>query len=129
MIGLKVLKYLESTLFGLSFGMLISLLLSLSIWIEMRINTAYTIPFCAAISILGLIKSKKEISRTLLLLPLAGFIMAFSAVYGIKTGAWLVIPAALLRDGLFLEFLTLSQINWILASLFLGIGTCFIIKK
>lgn len=110
---------IRSTYLGMISGLVLSLALSHSVWLEMRINTSLVLPLCLAAGVWNGLYLKK-VPQTVLVMLVQGILaVALLYAYGPDIGAWTVIPAALIREGLLLKFVDLSGINLMLVCLIL----------
>ncbi len=101
-------------------GMILSLVLSHSIWIDMRINTSLFLPLSVLAWTGAGIFLKKTPSALIILILQAGLGMVLLYTCGTDISAWALVPAILTREGLFLKFMGLSSINPFLVFFFLA---------
>ncbi|MDR3630974.1 MAG: hypothetical protein P4L42_11615 [Desulfocapsaceae bacterium] len=107
------MKILQSAFAGLVAGLILSLLASRSIWLEMRINTGLLLPLAAVCTILTGFPARRKRSCILGLEVL--LVLLLLVTYGFDPRALLVVPAALFREGFFLQACDSRSINGILA--------------
>ncbi len=111
----------------MALGMILSLVLSHSVWIDMRIKTSLFLPLSVLAWTGAGIFLKKTPPTLLVLILQVGLGIALIYTCGTDISAWAVVPAVLTREGLFLKFMGLSSINRVLIFLFLtGNVTLFI---
>ncbi len=106
---------------GLIVGCSLALVLSRSVWLEMRFTVGHVLPFSIVFCIIVCKRGWRPLRLALLpfleLLALSLLLM----LYGVSSSTMLVIPAALFRDGFHLNALSLNTINYLLL-LILGAG-------
>ncbi len=114
-------RYFSAGFMGLMAGYSLALVLSRSVWLEMRFTIGHVLPFFVVVFMIVCGRSSRPLRRALLpsLELLALFLLV--TLYGVSSSTILVIPAALLRDGFHLNALSLSTINYLLL-LILGAG-------
>ncbi len=116
----KIKKLILLIYSGMVLGMMLSLFLIRSVWIDMRINTSLFLPL-SVLAWTGAGVFFNKIPSAVLVLVLQavlGLILMYTC--GLDIGAWAVLPAALAKEGLFLKFMNLSSINYALIFLFLA---------
>jgi len=100
-------------------GLILSLLLSHSLWLDMRMNTSLVLPLCLFFGMGAGLCSKKVPHYGIVLLMQGILVFILGYVYGPDMGAWTVMPALIIREGLFLKFMDLCVINRLLVLLIL----------
>ncbi|NOX32793.1 MAG: hypothetical protein GXP56_03505 [Deltaproteobacteria bacterium] len=115
-----------STYLGMISGLLLSLVLSHSFWIDMRINTSLVLPWCILAGVLAKLYCKNIPLTGLVLIVQGMLILVLLYSYGPDINALSVIPAIQIREGLFLKFMDLSLINFLLV-LFILVGNIMLI--
>lgn len=111
------MAWIKSIYTGLISGLVLSLALGHSLWLEMRVNTALALPLCLAGGIWAGCFFKNRLSPGMMVLMQGVLGMVFLYLYGPDAGALAVVPASIVREGLFLNFADLSWINSLLAGL------------
>ncbi len=109
------INILKAGLTGIVLGYLLALLLGRSVWLEMRFNIGLVIPgftlLCILLSFWKRITLRYSVFFILELLSVAASLL----IYRFESGALLVIPACLFREGCSLSSVSLGTINIILA--------------
>ncbi len=99
---------------GFLVSFLLALLLSQNVWLEMRIQVGKLIPWLVLLCIfLGLRKNVNAGFPAVLLLQ-GVLLLTFLVVYQFQWSALTVIPATLMREGLYLASLSLRKANVVL---------------
>lgn len=109
------------TYLGVVAGFLALLLLSSSVWLEMRINTALVLPLFGLVGFAASLLWTDRIPPTLAVILQFSVVLLFFVRYGIDAGMMSVMPAMLLREGFYLHFLSNSITNLVLVIL-MGLG-------
>lgn len=99
---------------GFLVGFLLAVLLSQSVWLEMRIHVGKLIPWVVVILTFLGFRKKVNASFSVVLLLQGCLLLTFLVVYHFQWGALRVIPASLMREGLYLTRLSLEQANVLL---------------
>lgn len=108
-------RKLTFTYLGMVSGFVVLMLLSHSLWLEMRINTALVLPlFTAAGFILSSFHHKRVSAGALIFLQ-GCVILMILLKYNFDLGAIAVMPAIWLREGFLMHFLEIREANGILA--------------
>ena len=116
------------TYLGMVAGFLVLLLLSSSVWLEMRINTALVLP------LFGLAGFAASLRWTGRIPPVTAVILQFSAVllffirYGIDAGVLSVMPAMLFQEGFYLHFLD-NRITNLMLVILIGVGNTAVLAN
>ena len=113
---------------GFLVSFLLALLLSQNVWIEMRIHVGNIIPWLVLLFIFRDMRKKLDASFRLVLLLQGLFLLAFLAVYQFQWSALTVIPATLMREGLYWTSLSLQKANVILVLILAAGNLAWIIK-
>ncbi len=108
---------IKITYLGMVFGFIFSLILGHSLWLEMRVNTSLALPFFSLVGIGAGFLRIEDIPASLVLITQGIMVCLFSYIHGFDVMAWTIVPAALFRDGFFLNVISLLVINKILLCL------------
>ncbi len=107
-------QYVKAALTGLVVGYTLAFVLSLSVWLDMRVNLGHVIPACLVCFLLFHLVAKGRVRlMPFLLFELLALALLF-AIYGLSASALLIVPASLFREGFHLDFLTLPRIDLLL---------------
>jgi hypothetical protein len=104
----------KAALTGLVAGYALAFVLSLSVWLDMRVNLGYVIPACLVCFLLFHLVTKGRVRlMPFLFFELLAVALLF-AIYGLSTSALLIVPASLFREGFHLDSLSLPRIGLLL---------------
>ena len=124
----NILCWIRTAFVGFLFGYLLAILISCSIWLEMRLNSGIVIPLSTGIFLL----IGSPYCKALNFKRLMGFecfvIILFMVRYNFQLESLPVVPAILLREGTSMNFISIGQINMILV-LIIFIGNLAWISK
>ena len=113
----EFMRIVKTGFVGFLVGLLLAALLSQSVWLEMRIHVGKLIPWVTVVSIFLGLRKKVDSSFLVVLLLQGVLLLTFLFVYHFQWGALRVIPASLMREGIYLTGLSLQQANVVLVLL------------
>lgn len=105
---------------GLIMGYFLAVILGQWIWLDMRVNVGLLIPAGTLIGAVTGVFFRGNSRVWGLFVPELFLTGSMAVIYGGDLGAFTVIPAVLLREGLFLPDLSLHNINIILVLILIG---------
>lgn len=105
---------------GLLLGYTMSLILNKWVWLEMRVTVGLAIHVGLLLGAIWGAFIKKDSKLSGLLIPEILFAICLVVLYGGDLAALTVIPAVLLREGIFLPGMRLQFVNIILLSVLIG---------
>jgi len=109
-----LMNVLKSGFVGIILGYILALLLVQWLWLEMRFNVGIIVPGSAVFCMLLAFWKRFTIHCSLLFILEFILLITFFSIYKFQLSAFLIIPACLLREGCYLNFLNLEKINIIL---------------
>jgi len=112
-----LINLLKGGLLGIVLGYFFALLLSRSVWVEMRFNLGFIIPVCTMACMLLFLWKRVWIRYPFFLFLELLLLIVFFLIYRFEPEALLVIPACLLREGCRLTSVSLYSTNIILAAI------------
>jgi hypothetical protein len=117
---------LKGLVAGAVMGLFLGILLSSSVWLEMRVRLGRLIPLSMiCISLVSLKWPLFNRLRVLLALEVLVLVALF-AIHGFRDGALFVVPAALFREGFGLNFLSLGMCNLIWGLSLVGVNSAWV---
>lgn len=111
-LGMK--RKLTFTYLGMVSGFVVLMLLSHSLWLEMRINTALVLPLFTVGGFMGSFFYKKNVPPCVLLFLQGCALLLVLLNYRFDFGAIAVMPAIWLREGFLLHSLEIREANFVL---------------
>ena len=99
---------------GFLAGFFLALVLCQWVWLEMRVNIGLLIPVCMLLFVLVGFRRNLSLGFSSLLLIEGALALTLMVVYGFDITAFLIVPAALIRDGFYCRALSLERMNVIL---------------
>ncbi len=111
----KLFKLGRLTFTGLITGYIISILLGNWTWLAMRVDIGLAIPVCCGLGAAAGLFAGRPKGFLWAILPQAALIVVFTVTYWGRLDALYVIPAVFFREGFRLDFLSVAQINLVLA--------------
>lgn len=109
-----LMNVLKSGFAGIILGYIFALLLGQWLWVEMRFNIGIIVPGAAVFCMLLAFWKRFTIHYSLFFILEFILLITFLSIYKFQLGAFLIVPASLLREGCYLNFLNLAKINIIL---------------
>ena len=109
-------RKLTYTYLGMVLGFVVLMLLSHSLWLEMRMNTALVLPLCAAAGFIISFYSPKRVPPGVVVCLQGCVIMLILFNYDFDFGAIAVMPAIWLREGFLIHSLDIREANGVLAA-------------
>jgi hypothetical protein len=108
------INLLRACLFGTVLGYLLGLILSRSVWLEMRFNLGLMIPVCTLACMFLSTWKRITLRYSVFLFLELLTVVTFLFICRLELDALLIIPASLFREGFSLTMISLDFINIIL---------------
>ena len=108
-------RNLTFTYLGMVSGFVVLMLLTHSLWLEMRINTALVLPLFTVVGFMSAFFYKKNVPSGVLIFLQGCVILLVLLNYHFDFGALAVMPAIWLREGFLLHSLDIREANIVLA--------------
>ena len=108
------MRMAKSGFLGFLAGFFLALMLYQWVWLEMRVNVGRLIPVCMLLFVLLGFRRNLSLGFSSLLLIEGALTVTLMVVYGFDVTAFLIVPAALIREGFSCQALSLDQMNVIL---------------
>ena len=99
---------------GFLVSFLLAVLLGQSVWLEMRVRVGMVIPWFVLLFIFWGLRKRLRTTFFSVLLLQGVLLLTFLVAYHFQWGALTVVPATLVREGLYLTSLGLRQANVVL---------------
>lgn len=108
------MRTVKNGFIGFLVGFFLTTLLSQWLWLEMRINIGMLIPCCVILAILLGLRKRFSMNFPSVVLLQCLLFLAFLFAYNFQWAPLLVVPATLVREGLYLTSLSLKRANVLL---------------
>lgn len=113
----SMLHFGKHIISGLILGMALALLLGHWTWLAMRFSTPLLIPVGTGLGLLVALVKKSRSGLYWLVIPQLSLALSFVGLYHEQLEAIQILPAILFKQGLALEFMSISQTNLLMVVL------------
>ncbi len=110
-------RKLTFTYLGMVSGFVVLMILSHSLWLEMRINTALVLPLFTVVGFMSAFFYKRNVPPGVLIFLQGCVILLILSNYHFDLGAIVVMPAIWLREGFLLHSLDIREANIVIAAM------------
>jgi hypothetical protein len=116
---IKVTPLLQSAYVGMTAGLLAVMLLDQWLWLEMRVNISILLPLAMLAGMLLAVFFKRTPTTAKALVAQSLCLLIFLYIYDFNFQALWVVPATWFREGFYLNGISIHELNWMLAAIFI----------